>query len=72
MRIGAFGPCLAGARVRLARPSILLEGIGAESLRRRALDAAETTLGALRPAVRLLAAAGTSFYGDWLTHGRAW
>ena len=66
MRVGAFGPCLAGARVRLARP----QSSWRESALRASADVpstAETTLGALRPAVRLLAAAGTSFYGDWLS-----
>jgi hypothetical protein len=66
VRVGAFGPCLAGTRVRLAPP----QSSWREPTLRASADAsstAHTTPGALRPAVRLLAAAGTSFYGDWLT-----
>ena len=66
MRVCAFGSCLACTRVRLRRESNLWK----EPTLIPSADApsAPSTRGMVAsPAFRLLAGAGTSFYGDWLS-----
>ena len=67
VRVGAFGTCLADWRVRFATH---VNTLGGTTALRASADASSTVQARPHlpsPVVRLLVAAGTSFYGDWLT-----